>query len=239
MAEEEAHSGFMSRWSRRKVQARSGEPVAVEPPPATAAALIGTLPGTAPSAAPATGPVTGPVTSRGTFPVTALATEQPAAPPPSPATAAANAAASHAETPPAPTLVDVETLTRDSDYSRFVARSVTPDVRNAALKKLFTDPHFNVMDGLDTYIGDYNTPDPLPPGMLRQMVQSKLLGLFDDDPEQPADVPPPQPGPSLLPQDNPAADENLALQLQPDDDARCAGPPGDKPGVDPDPAMQH
>ena len=31
------------------------------------------------------------------------------------------------------------------------------------MKKLFSDPHFNVMDGLDTYIDDYGKPDPIPP----------------------------------------------------------------------------
>jgi hypothetical protein len=56
---------------------------------------------------------------------------------------------------------------------------VTADVRNVAMKKLFTDPHFNVMDGLDIYIGDYNTPDPMPAGMLQKMVGAQLLGLFD------------------------------------------------------------
>ncbi len=55
-------------------------------------------------------------------------------------------------------------------------------VRNAALKKLFSDPHFNVMDGLDTYIDDYGKPDPLPLTMLRRMRQSAALGLFEDDP---------------------------------------------------------
>jgi hypothetical protein len=56
---------------------------------------------------------------------------------------------------------------------------VTADVRNVAMKKLFTDPHFNVMDGLDIYIGDYNTPDPMPAGMLQKMVGAQLLGLFE------------------------------------------------------------
>ena len=50
------------------------------------------------------------------------------------------------------------------------------------MKKLFSDPHFNVMDGLDTYIDDYGKPDPIPPEMLRRMTQSALLGLFDTDP---------------------------------------------------------
>ena len=43
---------------------------------------------------------------------------------------------------------------------------------------MFTDPHFNIMDGLDIYIGDYSKPDPLPPGMLERMVQSDMLNLF-------------------------------------------------------------
>jgi len=90
-------------------------------------------------------------------------------------------AAPSAKTAPPPTLTEVADLTRDSDYTRFVAQGVQPEVKNAALKKLFTDPHFNVMDGLDTYIDDYGKPDPLPPGMLRKMAQSHLLGLFDDE----------------------------------------------------------
>jgi hypothetical protein len=46
------------------------------------------------------------------------------------------------------------------------------------MKKLFSDPHYNIMDGLDIYIGDYSKEDPLPPGMLEKMVQSSMLGLF-------------------------------------------------------------
>jgi hypothetical protein len=40
------------------------------------------------------------------------------------------------------------------------------------MKKLFSDPHFNVMDGLDSYIADYGKPDPIPLSMLRLMNQS-------------------------------------------------------------------
>lgn len=83
---------------------------------------------------------------------------------------------------------DVARLTKDSDYSRFVGRGVDPGVKNAALHKLFADPHFNVMDGLDIYIDDYNRPDPLPAGMLEKMVQSEALGLFTKTPE-PVDNP--------------------------------------------------
>jgi hypothetical protein len=51
------------------------------------------------------------------------------------------------------------------------------------MKKLFADPHFNVMDRLDIYIDDYSQPDPLPLAMLRQMTSAKTLNLFDDEPE--------------------------------------------------------
>jgi hypothetical protein len=63
-----------------------------------------------------------------------------------------------------------------------VARDVDPEVRNAAFKKLFhSDPHFNVMDGLDVYIDDYNTPNPLPVAVMKTLVQARALGLIDDE----------------------------------------------------------
>ena len=82
---------------------------------------------------------------------------------------------------PAPTLEDVQALGRESDYTPFVARNVDPAVRNAAMKKLFTDPHYNVMDRLDTYIDDYSQPDPLPASMLRKMASAQFLKLLDEE----------------------------------------------------------
>ena len=83
------------------------------------------------------------------------------------------------DTPPPPTMEDVEKIDRYApDFSAFMKPEVDPAVQQAALKKMFTDPHFNVMDGLDIYIDDYSKPDPLPPGMLQRMVQSDMLGLF-------------------------------------------------------------
>ena len=140
--------------------------------------------------------------------------------------------------PPPVTMDDVAALTRASDYSRFVAPGVDPGVSNAAMKKLFSDPHFNVMDGLDIYVGDYSQPDPIPPEMLRRMVQSKFLGLFDDEetgqekdaeganaaqaPSQPvvaSGLSAAAPGGA----DNPAHDDHTDLQLQPDDAAGRRG----------------
>lgn len=83
------------------------------------------------------------------------------------------------EAPPLPTLDDVAKIDRfDPDFSAFMKPDVDPTVQQAALKKMFTDPHFNIMDGLDIYIDDYSKPDPLPPGMLERMVQSDMLNLF-------------------------------------------------------------
>ena len=191
-------------------------------------------PAVSPTVSPA-GQLTAPPTAPA---ITALA-QQPQAVP------AAAESALDVTTPPPLTLKDVAQLTRDSDYTGFVARGVTPEVKNAALKKLFTDPHFNVMDGLDTYIGDYNTPDPLPEGMLRQMVQSRLLGLFNDDPpaaelgvtETSLAAPSAFPSPPALLATDPLppnlnhADENADLQLQPDDAAGRPGPDS-SPGQD-------
>lgn len=92
---------------------------------------------------------------------------------------------------PPPTLDEAAALTPASDFRRFVARGVPTEVRNAAVKKLFADPHFNVMDGLDIYIDDYSQPSPLSPAMMAKMVGAQFLKLVDDPNEV---KPPPQPG---------------------------------------------
>jgi len=156
MSGAEPDNGFLSRWSRRKAQARRG--VAAEEPsvPSVAAVPAGHTPTTTPTMAPAATPTV----------------DADASPAPMPAAAA----------PPLPTLTDVATLTRESDYSRFVAPGVEGAVKNAALKKLFSDPHFNVMDGLDIYIDDYTIPSPLPLATIRQMSQAAFLGLAEAPP---------------------------------------------------------
>ena len=106
--------------------------------------------------------------------------EEPTAAPPEPAQAVS---ANPSESPTqvaVPTLADTAQLTPESDFTGFMARGVAPDVKNAAMKKLFADPHFNVMDRLDIYIDDYSQPDPLPLAMLRQMTSAQTLNLFDE-----------------------------------------------------------
>jgi hypothetical protein len=183
----DAPDGFLSRWSRRKVQARGGT-LEAEAPAAPAAGRASE----AATAAPGPSSTDAPTAGRG---VSAAATG--AAPP----EAASGRRTDFGETPaaappapqPPPTLDDVARLTKDSDYARFVGKGVDPNVKNAALHKLFADPHFNVMDGLDIYIDDYGRPDPLPAGMLEKMVQSEALGRFAKTPE-PGDGPAPGAG---------------------------------------------
>jgi hypothetical protein len=124
MAEED----FLSRWSRRKTQAKAPDR---EDKPATGATPAVVAP--APEAKPA----------------------GPAAPAPLPA---------------------VESLTPESDFAPFMAAEVDGDLRRKALKTLFADPHFNVMDMMDVYVDDYSKPDPLPASWLDKLEQVSRLG---------------------------------------------------------------
>jgi hypothetical protein len=74
-----------------------------------------------------------------------------------------------------PTLADVALLDAQSDYAAFVARGVDADVRRLAMKKLFADPHFNLGDGLDIYMGDYNVPSPVSPAMLASLSHARSV----------------------------------------------------------------
>ena len=90
-----------------------------------------------------------------------------------------DASAHEVATQAVPTMDDVHKLTAEDNFASFMSRKVAPEVKNAAMKKLFADPHFNVMDGLDIYIDDYSRPDPLPAGMLAQMTSIDGLNLFN------------------------------------------------------------
>ncbi len=150
--------------------------------------------------------------------------------------------------PPPPTLEDTQTLTPASDFSRFVAKDVSPEVRNAAVKKLFADPHFNVMDGLDIYIDDYSKPSPLSAADMAKMVSAQFLKLVDDPEEQAKkkaaaaaepvpqaaterpDVPTPEDtrAPDAAEPEETSHDDHADLQLQPD---HAPGPQGPGPGA--------
>jgi hypothetical protein len=194
--------GFLGRWSQRKQALREGR--VVEEPPRDkrldgVEAATGSVPATSSPQTPANPP--------------ASQTEQ---------------SVTQAPPAPAPTLADVQALHADSSFAPFVARDVAPEVRNAAMKKLFTDPHYKVMDGLDIYIDDYSRPDPMPAAMLRQMASAKFLKLFDEEEQALAD---PSAGPVISEPATPGTTPNqdpyhdhTDLRLQPDHAARPAGP---------------
>ena len=84
-----------------------------------------------------------------------------------------------APAPLPPTLDDVARLTHACDHSRSVAPDVNACVKNAALKKFFTDPLCDAIDGLGAHIDDHGQPDPMPLAMPRRLRLSKFLGLLD------------------------------------------------------------
>jgi hypothetical protein len=182
--------GFLSRWSRRKAQAQTGQ---VDASSARGAAVA-----SSPVPMPA-GTIDPGAEAAGHAHVPARAV------PPQPDTACTGA-----QTERPLSMDDVAKLTPESDYAAFAAPHTDPAVRNAAMKKLFADPHYNVMDGLDVYIDDYNKSVPIPKSVLRQMVQARFLGLIDDEV-----VEQPKPTPALGDADNPRALE--AAEPSPDD----------------------
>ena len=123
----EDNESFLSRWSRRKLEAKENPTVAL--PPTGQPVAVTPLP-----AAPATEP-----------------------------------------DPPKPV------QERSAEYREFFDPQVDEKLRQTALKGLFSDPHFKLMDGLDTYIDDYSIADPIPAAMLRQLNQARGLFLFDDE----------------------------------------------------------
>jgi hypothetical protein len=151
------------------------------------------------------------------------ALKEPLAVPPAPAPAVVvpPAGTSPQTTPvveaaaPPPTLEEAQALHPQSDFTRFVASDVDPQVRNAAMKKLFADPHFNVMDGLDIYIDDYSKPDPLPLSMLRKMASAQFLHLVE--PEEKAPTAPAPSSPAVPASAAMAEDAASAPQQHPTD----------------------
>jgi hypothetical protein len=146
--QEKDEEKFLSRWSRRKIDARRSE---AEPKPAAGA---------------------------------------PAMPP--------SGAAPGVPGAPLPPIEELRGLA--SEYRDFLRPEVDESLRRTALKKLFQDPHFNVMDGLDTYIDDYTKADPIPEAMLRTLNQAQGL-IFDREDrtgvEQLATVDPAEPLPQV------------------------------------------
>lgn len=79
----------------------------------------------------------------------------------------------------APPLPPVDKLTPESDFRGFMHPKVEDALRRVALKKLFSDPHFNVPDLNEAYSGDWTVGEPISEEMLATLNQARTL-LFDD-----------------------------------------------------------
>ncbi len=126
-------SGFVGRWSRRKLQdkeAVAGPEIALPPLPGEAeeSALQPTMP-----------PV---LEDRQVLEDEQVPVDQPVA-------------LTDADMPP------LESLDANSDYSPFFSEGVSKQLRNLALKKLFFSGKFASRDGLDDYDDDFTRFEPL------------------------------------------------------------------------------
>jgi len=115
-----------------------------------------------------------------------------------------------AQPPAPPPLPPVESLTPESDFTPFMGSEVDPGLRRQALRTLFRDPRFNVMDGLDVYIDDYSKPDPIPADWLGKLNQMARLGDYRLPEDEPRDSESPRQdgeAPENSPQEQPVASE--------------------------------
>ena len=80
---------------------------------------------------------------------------------------------------PVVTLPAVESLNPESDFTPFMNPKVDGGTRRAALKKLFTDAHYNIPDPFEAYSEDYTKGESIPLEMLKTLNHAQKL-LFDD-----------------------------------------------------------
>jgi hypothetical protein len=85
-----------------------------------------------------------------------------------------------AEPGAAPELPAPETLTPEADFAGFMHPKVEDALRRVALKKLFSDPHFNVPDPFEAYSGDWTGGEAISEEMLASLNQARTL-LFDTE----------------------------------------------------------
>lgn len=76
---------------------------------------------------------------------------------------------------PLPTEADLLAVRQGGDIKAFMVDKVSAELKNKAFKALFSRPEFNVMDGLDIYIDDYNKFTPLSKEDIGKMTLSKQL----------------------------------------------------------------
>ncbi len=106
--------------------------------------------------------------------------EQAPAPAPVSSAAAPKPSDAKAADAPLPELPPIDQLTPDSDFRPFMDPRVPEALRRVALRKLYSDPHFNVQDMLDDYAGDYTMLEALPAGMAGKLAHARRTLLGQD-----------------------------------------------------------
>ena len=83
--------------------------------------------------------------------------------------AGGQSAATELELPP------ISAISMAEDFTPFMQAKVPQALRQQALKALFKEPHFNLMDGLDTYIDDYTVFEPISPEVMATLSSWKTI----------------------------------------------------------------
>lgn len=132
-AEGEQDENFLSRWSRRKQASREGRDVAQPPLPADAPVEAG----------------------RGREASDTRAEQQ------RPDAASDPGEALSGDEAEAPELPPIDSLTGESDYGPFMRPGVDPALRRLALRKMWQNPKYAVVDDLDPFRADFAAFTPL------------------------------------------------------------------------------
>ena len=84
----------------------------------------------------------------------------------------------------APELPALDKLTPQSEFSGFMHPKVADALRRQALKKLFSDPHFNIPDPYEPYSIDFTVGEPISNEMMATLNQARTLLFSDEQKEQ-------------------------------------------------------
>ena len=112
---------------------------------------------------------------RGGETAVAPSTEAPAAPEVANEATLPTAGAADAANVAELNLPQLSSISLVEDFTPFMQAKVPQVIRQQALKALFKEPHFNVMDGLDTYIDDYTVFEPITPEVMATLSSWKTI----------------------------------------------------------------
>ena len=90
----------------------------------------------------------------------------------------------------APQLPPADQLTAESDFTGFMHPKVEDALRRVALKKLFTDPHFNTPDPFEPFSGDWTVAEPISDELMKTLNQARTHLFGDENKKEEVEQPP-------------------------------------------------